>query len=112
MCVNASGKVAEKALQAAQAQWDLVATLQAECKVHSHVERDARALLVQRGDVLALSIFDAVTKRQPDLDQARALVESAEEKPLTPAEVRARNYRLWGGDSPDAPDPFDDEVRI
>jgi hypothetical protein len=76
MCVNAAGKVVEKALEAARAQWDLVATINAEAKVHGGVVVGARALLVKRGDSLALDLFDSVTL-QPDLEKARALVESA-----------------------------------
>lgn len=34
-----------------------------------------------------------------------------EQRPLTAAESRARNYREWGGDCPIAPDPFDDPIR-
>lgn len=78
MCVNAARKVAEKALEAARAEWDLVATIKAEAKVHSGVVIEARKLLKARRDDLALSIFDQVMGWEPAMDRARALVESAE----------------------------------
>lgn len=75
MCVNPAAMIADKALKAAEAQWELVAAINAEARVHGGVVAGARALLVWRGDMLALDIFDAVTGTEPDLEQARALVE-------------------------------------
>ena len=75
MCWNAAGIMADKALKAAQAEWELVCAINTEGRDHKEAVAAARKLLVERGDVIALDIFDAVRGRQPDLEKARALVE-------------------------------------
>lgn len=75
MCSNANVRIADAALKAAEAQWDLICTINAEASAHGGVVVAARKLLVEREDGFALQIFDQVTERVPDLERARALVE-------------------------------------
>lgn len=77
MCDRAETLLAAAAVRAAQAEWDLVQSINAELKFHRDVVERTRAVLLERGDRLALDLFDAVTERQPELDAARTLVESA-----------------------------------
>jgi hypothetical protein len=75
VCDRAEWIIARKAVEVAQAEWDLIGTIENERRVHAGAIARAREILVRRGDVLALDIFDQVIGRQPDLEKARVLVE-------------------------------------
>lgn len=81
MCDQAEWIIARKAVEVAQAEWDLVQMINAEIRVHRGVVEKTRALLVERGDRFALLLFESVLgeedRLEPDLEKARALVEGA-----------------------------------
>lgn len=75
MCDRAEWVIARKAIQAALAESDLVEAINAEARFHKGVVAGAREMLVARGDRMAVEMLDGVTGRQPDMEQARAMVE-------------------------------------
>ena len=77
MCANAASMIAAAAMRAAAAEWELLHTLEVE-RVHPRVVEMAREILLRRRDDRALAFFDWATERDLDVEQARALVESAE----------------------------------
>jgi hypothetical protein len=79
MCDRAAFVIARKAILASLAEADLVEAINAEVRVHRGVVQEARAILLERGDRQSLELLDGVTERDLDVEQARALVESAGE---------------------------------
>ena len=75
MCLDAARMIADAASRVAAAEWDLIQSINAEKQFHPQAVAQARKVLVARGDQMALTIFDQVMGREPDLEQARALVE-------------------------------------
>ncbi len=71
--------IARKAIEAALVESDLVEAINAEVRFHKGVVAEAREILLARGDRMALAMLDGVTRREPDVEQARALVESTGE---------------------------------
>jgi hypothetical protein len=80
MCDRAADLIARKAIAAAQAEWELIMAIQAEAQVHGGVVTATRQVLAGRGDAMALDVFEWALKPAPDMEKARALVDSAEER--------------------------------
>lgn len=79
MCWNAETRIVSAVCALAQQEWELVQTINLEEKVHPGIIIRTRKMLVTRGDQNALALFDAATgHEQPNMEKARALIESAE----------------------------------
>jgi hypothetical protein len=79
VCDRAEWIIARKAVEVAQAEWDLIGTIENERRVHAGAIARAREILVRRGDAMALDIFDQVVgtaeRQGADLEKARVMVE-------------------------------------
>lgn len=82
MCWKAEITIAAEVCTLAQKEWELVQTINTEERAHRGTIARARAVLENRGDKAALDLFNIITRykatEEPDMDRARALVESAD----------------------------------